>query len=69
MAPMHENIKILILTNKLSNEDSRLLGCSAVYSGRSLPTFQRSLLPHRPDDGGQKTAIFVLIAVRTSNPI
>jgi hypothetical protein len=26
-------------------EDGYLLGCSAVLSGRSLPTFQRSLLP------------------------
>jgi hypothetical protein len=26
-------------------EDGCLLGCSAVYSGRSLPMFQRSLLP------------------------
>jgi hypothetical protein len=28
-----------------NNEDGCLLGCSAVQSGRSLPTFQRSLLP------------------------
>jgi hypothetical protein len=26
-------------------EDGRLLGCSAVYTGVSLPTFQRSVLP------------------------
>jgi hypothetical protein len=26
-------------------EDGCLLGCSAVLSGRSLPTFRRSLLP------------------------
>jgi hypothetical protein len=26
-------------------EDGCLLGCCAVYSGRSLPTFQRCLLP------------------------
>jgi hypothetical protein len=26
-------------------EDDRLLGCSAVQSGRSLSAFQRSLLP------------------------
>jgi hypothetical protein len=40
-------------------EDGCLLGCSAVYSGRSLPTFQRSLLP--PSLHGaitKKTAIF-----------
>jgi hypothetical protein len=29
-------------------EDGCLLGCSAVQSGRSLPTFQRSLLPPSP---------------------
>jgi hypothetical protein len=30
-------------------EDDRLLGCSDVQSGRSLPT-----MTHRPDDGGSK---------------
>jgi hypothetical protein len=31
--------------NEMFSEDGCLLGCSAVYSGRSLQTFQRSLLP------------------------
>jgi hypothetical protein len=35
-------------------EDGCLLGCCTVQSGRSLPTFQRCLLPHLPDDGGSK---------------
>jgi hypothetical protein len=30
---------------KIWGEDGCLLVCSAVQSGRSLPTFQRSLLP------------------------
>jgi hypothetical protein len=41
-------------------EDGCLLGCNTMQSGRSLPAFQRSLLPpssgrwqgDRPDDGG-----------------
>jgi hypothetical protein len=46
------------------NKDGCLLSCSAVLSGRSLPTFQRSLLP--PSLGQLP---FVLATVRTSNPI
>jgi hypothetical protein len=56
--------------------DGCLLGFSAVKSGGSLPTFQRSLLPSSSGRcvarlhgaTNQKTAIFVLTAVRTSNP-
>jgi hypothetical protein len=51
--------KVALGQDLLQVEDCCLLGCSTVYSGRSLPTFQRSLLPpssgrHRPDDGGSK---------------
>jgi hypothetical protein len=42
-------------------EDDCLLGCCAVWSGRSLLTFQRCFClhhqgddGHRPDDGGSK---------------
>jgi hypothetical protein len=72
-------------------EDDYLLGCSAVSSVRSVPTFQRSLLLHHQGNEDlssghialmmeaartsetlehfyQTTAIFVLTAVRTSNP-
>jgi hypothetical protein len=50
-------------------EDGCLLGCSTVQSGRSLPTFQSSLLPpssgrwwaigDRPDDGDSKDFWYV----------
>jgi hypothetical protein len=33
-------------------EDGSLPGRSAVWTGTSLPTFQRSVQNHRPDDGG-----------------
>jgi hypothetical protein len=48
-------------------EDGSLLGCSAMSSGRSLSTFQRSLLLHGTTT--QNIAIFVLTAMRTSNPV
>jgi hypothetical protein len=33
------------LKNKFTDEDGCLLGCCAMYSGTSLPTFKRCLLP------------------------
>jgi hypothetical protein len=35
-------------------KDGCLLGCRALYSGSNWLTFQRCLLPNRPDDGGSK---------------
>jgi hypothetical protein len=41
-----ENLVIHIEGRTLTkDENGCLLGCNAEYSGRSLPTFQRSLLP------------------------
>jgi hypothetical protein len=40
-------------------EDGCLLGCSAVLSGRSLPTFQRSLLP--PSSGRSPSSVESLL--------
>jgi hypothetical protein len=65
------------LVNMEMNEDSCLLGCSVMLSVRSLPTFQRSLLPiiramsDHPDDGGfevltvvsTKMAVFIFETV------
>jgi hypothetical protein len=60
-------------------EDGCLLGCSAVYTGMSLSMFQRSVLP--PSSGpwvthtslydatAHKTAILIVIAVRSSSHI
>jgi hypothetical protein len=42
-----------------------LLGLCAKHSGRGLPTFQKCRLSGAT---AQKTAIFILAAVRTSNP-
>jgi hypothetical protein len=45
----------LLIVNILKFLDGSLLSCSAVWSGRSLPTFQRSLLP--PSSGADYTAL------------
>jgi hypothetical protein len=45
-------VKTWSLTYRYYN-DGCLLGCSPVYSGRSLPTFQRTLLP--PSSGRYST--------------
>jgi hypothetical protein len=74
----------LSLGTRWRKEGGCLLGSSsAVWSGRSLPTFQRNKLPpswrwvplkHRKTStrlhcaATQKTVIFILAAVRTSNP-
>jgi hypothetical protein len=58
----------------VTSDDGCLLGSSGVYTGMSLPTFQKSVLPPSSGRCGgiphgattQKTAIFALTAVRTS---
>jgi hypothetical protein len=41
----HNDMNQLNDANSKDFEDGCLLGCSAMQSGRSVPTFQRSLLP------------------------
>jgi hypothetical protein len=38
--------------NYATFEDGCLLGCSAVWTGMSLPTLHGDGYTHRPDDGG-----------------
>jgi hypothetical protein len=47
VAVKYENVHIskYDANNTILDEDGCLLGCSAMESGRTLPTFQRSLLP------------------------
>jgi hypothetical protein len=81
------NLLELIPHKQANSKEDCILGYCAVWSGRSLPTFQRCLLP--PSSGrwgliastsetsvnfyqthgatSQKTAIFILAAVRTWN--
>jgi hypothetical protein len=63
-----KTLKVSIISGSHSDdcENGCLLGCSTVYTGMSLPTFRRSVLP--PSSGRSETSVNSYQSTRRYNP-